>query len=374
MSRTPEDRAVAVPLAVILAFGFLVVAMAIYQTSVIPAETAETEYEHSTTVRSEFVGVADGIGTAATEGSTAPSTVTLGTTYPFGPAFVGPPAASGTLETVDLGTIRIENASYPRAENPDRRYETRGLRYTPQYTRYDVGADTWLEHGVAVRRADSGSGVALSEQQLIEGSRLSLTVLNGSLSETTSGRVTVPTRPLSADETTVEVTENVSGNLTLVAPTRLTESTWDRLLAGERTPEGNVTDVSVVEVGGTDVDEVRISLVNGSYDLNVASVAVGSGAAEPEPAYLGRRTQNQTVPDGSTVPVSVQVRDRYDNPVSGVRMNYSVDCAQSGPIRSDERGIATCEYIASGSGVETVNVSVENDAEIATRIEFDIVS
>ena len=371
MNRTPEDRAVAVPLAVILAFGFLVVAIAIYQTTVVPAETAETEYEHSTTVRSEFVGLADAIDTAATEGSTTPSTVTLGTNYPFRPAFVGPPAASGTIETVGLGVMSIENASYPGVSNPDRRYETWGLRYSPQYTRYDVGADTWLEHGIAVRRADSGSSVALSEQRLVEGSRLSVTVLNGSFSETASGRVTVPTRPLSADETTVAVTQNASGNLTLVAPTRLTESTWDRLLAAERTPEGNVTEVSVVEQEG-EADELRITLTNGSYDLDVASVAVGPGAAEPEPAYLFRRTQNQTVPTDATVPVSVQVRDRYDNPVSGVRMNYSVDCEQSAPIRSDERGIATCEYTASGSG--SINVSIENDAEIATRIEFDIVS
>ena len=372
MSRPSEDRAVAVPLAVILALGFLVVGMAIYQTSVVPAETAEVEYEHSTTVRAEFVELADAIGIAATEGSTAPSTVTLGTNYPFRPAFVGPPAASGTLETVGLDTVSIENASYPGATGPNRRYETRGIRYRPQYSRYDVGADTWIEHGIAVRRADSGSSVALSDQQLVDGSRLSLTVLDGNLSETTSGRVTVPVRPQSVDETTVEVTPNASGNLTLVAPTRLTESTWNRLLAAERTPEGNITDISVIDMGGIDVDQLRITLADGSYDLDVASVAVGSGAAEPEPAYLARRTRNQTVPDDARVPISVQVRDRYDNPVSGVRMNYSVDCEQSAPIRSDERGIATCEYITSGSGI--VDVSVENDAEIETRIEFDTAS
>lgn len=371
MDRRLDDRGAAIPLAAALAVGFVILSMAIYQATVIPAETAKTEYEHSSTVRSQFTGLAASIETAAAEGSTAPATISLGMNYPFRAAFVGPPAASGRLETVDLGGLTIENASYPETDNPDRSYVTSGIRYTPRYMEYDVGAETWLEHGIAVRRTPSGTGIGLSDQRLVDGSRLSVTLLDGDVSESATGRFTVPNRPVSTSETTVELTQNDSGNVTVVAPTRLTESTWRRLLAAERTPEGNITDISVVGRAGTDINELRIRLANGSYELAVASVAVGSGADEPEPAYLSAITQNQTVPAGYTVPVSVQVRDRYDNPVSGVRMNYSVDCEQSAPIRSDERGIATCEYEALGAG--TVDIGVESEPTITTRIEFDIV-
>jgi hypothetical protein len=361
-------------LAATLALGFLILSIAIYQVSVIPAETAQTEYEHSTTVREQFVDLSDSITTAATDGTTAPSTVSLGTEFPYRPGFVGPQRSSGSLETVGLGAVTIENASYPDSENPDREYNTTGIRYSPSYSQYDVGAETWLEHGVAVRRTGSGRGVGLSDQRLVDGSYLSLTVLNGTLSESETGPVTVPNRPVSVDETTVELTQNGSGPITVVAPTRLNESTWNRLLAAERTPKGNITAISVVERAGSETDELRMRLANGSYELDVASVAVGSGVAEPETAYLSAVTQNQTVREGSTVPVSVQVRDRYDNPVSGVRLDYSVDCAQSLPIRSDERGIATCEYEASGSGSTEITVSVDGSPDIDTRIEFNIVS
>ncbi|MFW5917366.1 MAG: hypothetical protein ACOCRD_03035, partial [Halorubrum sp.] len=61
-----DDRAVAVPLAAILAIGFLLVAAGIYQVEVVPAETAEAEYEHSADLRQSYAGLADAIDRSAT--------------------------------------------------------------------------------------------------------------------------------------------------------------------------------------------------------------------------------------------------------------------------------------------------------------------
>jgi len=366
MGRRLDNRAVAVPVAAVLALGFLVLGLAIYQATVVPAETETIEHEHSTTVSSQFAGLAESIQTTSTDGSTAPSTVRLGVQYPLRTVVVGPRQSSGTLETDTLGSVQLENASYPDTENPDRTYTTSGIRYTPSYSQYDVGAETWLEHGVAVRRADSGSGVGLSEQYLIDGSRLSLPVLSGSLSRSTTDRTTVPNRPVSVSDTTVEVTANESGPLTLVAPTRLTESTWNRLLASERTPDGQITDISVRTDPETDTGELRITLAEGSYDLDVASVAVTDRVDEPDPAYLFERTQDQTVSEGMTVPVSVELRDRYDNPVSGVRIQFSADGSELGTARSDERGAATYEYTVDGS--DTVDITAETvDPELSVE-------
>jgi len=366
MGRRFDSRAVAVPVAAVLALGFLVLGLAVYQVTVVPAETESVEHEHSTTVSSQFAGLAESIQTTATDGSTAPSTVRLGVQYPFRTFVVGPRQSSGMLETQPLGTVRLANASYPDSENPDRTYTTSGIRYTPSYSQYDVGTETWLEHGVAVRRADSGSAVGLSEQYLIADSRISLPLLNGPLSRSTSDRTTVPNHPVSVSETTVEVTANESGPLTLVAPTRLDESTWNRLLSAERAPDGQITDISVRDDPETDTGELRITLAEGSYDLDVASVGVTDRVEDPDPAYLFPRTQDQTVSEGMTVPISVEVRDRYDNPVSGVRVQFSTDGSELGTARSDERGVATNEYEVSGSG--TVDITAETvDPELSVE-------
>jgi len=364
MRRRLDNRAVAVPVAAVLALGFLVLGLTVYQATVIPAETEAIEHEHSTTVSSQFAGVADSIKTTTTDGSTSPSTVRLGAQYPFRTFLVGPGQASGTLETVPMGTVTVENASYPDTENPDRMYTTTGIRYTPTYSQYAVGAETWLEHGVAVRRADSASAVGLSEQYLVDDSRITLPTLAGSLSRSGSERTTVPNRPVSVSDTTVEVTSNESGPLTLVAPTRLDESTWKRLLASERTPDGQITDISVRDDPETDTNELRLTLAEGSYDLDVSRIAVTDRVENPEPAYLFERTPDQTVSEGMTVPVSVEVRDRYDNPVSGVRVEFSADGSELGTARSDERGVATYEYTVAGS--DTVDITAETaDPELS---------
>lgn len=355
MDRRLDNRAVAVPVAVVLALGFLILGLTIYQATVIPAETEQIEHEHSTTVSSRFAGLAESIQTTSTDGSASPSTMRLGVQYPHRTFVIGPSQSSGTLETDTLGTVQFENASFPDTNNPNRTYTTSGIRYTPSYSQYDVGAETWLEHGVAVRRADSGSAVGLSEQYLIDDSRLTLPVLAASLSRSTSDKTTVPNRPVSVSETTVEVTANESGPLTVVAPTRLDESTWNRLLSAELEPNGQITTISVRDDPETDIGELRITLAEGSYDLAVGSVGVTDRVDNPEPAYLFPRTQNQTVTDGMTVPVSVEVRDRYDNPVSGVRVNFSADDDEV--VRSDERGVATYEYEVAGSG--TVDITGE---------------
>jgi hypothetical protein len=368
MDRRFDNRGVAVPLAATLAFGFLILSMAIYQSTVVPAETAETEYEHSTTVRQQFAGLADSLNTAATDGTTEPTTVRLGARYPSRTIFVGPTQSSGVLETVPLGAVTIQNASYAAGDSLDRTYNTSGIRYESAYSRYDVGAETWLEHGISVRRTASGAGVGLSEQRLIDGSQLLVPVLSGSLSESTSGSVTVPNRPVSVDETTVEFESDGSGALTVVAPTRLNESTWKRLLAAERS-DGNVTSVSVSGDLGTEIGELQIELAAGTYELAVANVAVGSGVDDLDPAYIFPITDEQAVREGSTIPVSVQVRDTYDNGVSGVSVEFAGAGDDSQTILSDERGVATYEYEASGSGLVSVTVPGSS-----ATLNFEVVS
>ncbi|GAB7008493.1 hypothetical protein JCM31271_04360 [Halorubrum trueperi] len=378
------------PLAAVLAIGFLLVAAATYQVSVVPAETAASEYEHSVDVRESFVEAADAVDRSATDGTVAPTSVPIGPRYPFRAYFVGPAPADGRLETVGPGTIEIQNASYRWSENPDfdgpvgleREYETAGLRYEPDYAEYAIGAETRLEHGVPMRRSPSGSGIALADQSLIDGSSISLIALDGSISRSgggSAGSTTLSNRPVSVDKgTSVTVESDGSDPLTLVLPTRLDESAWNRSFRGELTENGgNVANVAVVSGGAGGADRLRVELAPGTYDLSLARVAVGDGAAEPEPEYLYPVTQNQSVRAGSTVPVSVEVRDGYDNRVTGVDVTFSVE-GENRTVTTDESGAATYEYTPSDSGSETrlltARAPTAAGVEAPVEITFTVVS
>jgi len=206
----------------------------------------------------------------------------------------------------------------------------------------------------------------LSDTVLVSGRRITLVSVDGSLSKSGSGTESLDLVPLSAPHRSVGVAGNGSRNIVLRLPTALSEERWDDLLFDQTVDNGGyVSDISVDESVGV----LTVELVpekdgeDVEYDLRMAKVGVGSGLTEEGVHYLTTEGSTElSASVGSTVPVVVQARDRYNNPVSGVSVDFDADGDISADeVRTDERGEARVTY-EPPQGVSKVRASTEGRA------------
>jgi len=148
----------------VILFGFLIVALGIFQIQVVPTENANVEFEHSQQVEDDFGDLRNDVLRAGSTGSTGSTQVRLGTRYPARTFFINPPPVSGSLETEPTGPIRVLNATVGDGDpettaNAARRAVSEGF----DCVKLKVGArslDADVERLRAVRDA-VGDGVSL---------------------------------------------------------------------------------------------------------------------------------------------------------------------------------------------------------------------
>ena len=317
MSLRGDDRAVTVQIGAVLLFATLIVAMSMYQAVVVPDQNARAEYEHGQRVQADMVDLRNAVLRTAATGASQPTSVAVGMRYPERLVFVNPPPASGTLRTGPERTLVVSNAS---ALDPDARdywngdartFSTRDLVYEPQYRGYDDAPATVYGQTVLYNRFE-GADVTLSGQSVIDGRRITLVTLAGARTATGTTTLSVDPRPLSPSTATVQTLTvgNGSGPVTLTIPTRLPAAAWDDLLADQAY-------VDAVAQNGTGAVDVALD-PGVAYELRMARIGVGPDVSPAEPHYVTK------VRDGGDDLV-VEVRDRYGNPVSGVRVNATVE-------------------------------------------------
>jgi hypothetical protein len=331
--RFREDRrAVTVQIGAILLFGIVVLSLAAYQATAVPADNERVEFNHNQEVQSDLLELRGALAPTATPSSVS---VDLGTTYPSRVLFVNPAPPGGRLATGPPRTTTLSNVEATNPETADfvdGRYavDSRAVSYDPSYNVYDEAPTTTLEGPVAVNRGGNGS-VAITGQRLVEGRTISVVVVRGDLSRAGSRPLTVDPRRVS-ETTRTEVRNATAGNLTLTVPTGLPASAWARLLADEPAVTG-------VAPAGPDAVNVSLAgLAPGTepYSLRVGVVDVTGGVPAPAPRYV-------TSPDAPTATlapgdeVTVAVRDRYNNPVAG-RLNVT---GGAGLLAGDDDGTPT---------------------------------
>ncbi|UTF52337.1 CARDB domain-containing protein [Natronosalvus rutilus] len=306
----------------VLMLGILVSALALYQVNVVPGENQEVEYEHHQTVQGQLLDVRNGLVNAP-DRRVGSYSVSLGTTYPPRSFTVNPPPSSGSLELVKANeSIRLENVT---VTDDDARYywnttelefETGGLVYQPNYNEYRNAPTVVYENSVLYNVQD-GNQATLTGQRLIDGNTIRLVTLAGNYSSSRSGTAAVDFETVSASGNAIAIESD--GNVTLEIPSTLSVEKWERLLEDES---------RVVSVdGGSGI--VQITLEDDDYQLQVAKVGLGSNAESEAdgPAYLTVVDEPRDVRVGETTRVTVEVRDRYNNPVSNVLVNASDDGA-----------------------------------------------
>lgn len=385
-------RAQSIQLGAILLFGILIIFAAGYQAFAVPGQNAGVEFDHSQQVQGELQETRGAIHITGATGSTRPATVTLGTTYPPRTLFVNPPPTSGTLETAGSNGVTIENAEAIDAETrdfwdgtPATNYETQTLRYSPNYNQLEDPPTTVYQSGILFNRFDDGTTLAVDES-FIQGNQISLVFLDGEYQESGTAAKTIEPQPLSERRNTIAV-RNTTNPISVTVPMELPNGTVGEggtvgaLLEDEMTANGG--HVTAYDCANPDpCNELTVELEQGiTYQLKMAKVGIGSGATTPGAAYVTDTSGNASaVPEGGRHPITIEARDKYNNPISGsdVRAEIETDATfagdtiQSTTATTDDNGRARFVYVppddfdtaAVGDNTETITVHVAFDGNL----------
>ncbi|MCU4753823.1 Ig-like domain-containing protein [Halobacteria archaeon AArc-curdl1] len=345
MIRRGEERAVSTIIGAVLILGILVTALALYQVNVVPDDNRAVEYEHHQGVQSQLLDVRNGLVNAP-DRRVGSYSVALGTTYPTRTFTINPPPSSGTLETVgENRTIRLENVEVEGGDVGDYwnerelEFNTSSLVYQPRYNEYRNAPTIVYENSVLYNEQNGGQA-ALSGQRLIDGNTIQLVLLEGEYSSSQSGTVAVDFETVSASSNTINLSATNNDNITIQVPSELNESVWNRLL-----------DDGATASAGAD-GYVEIELDGNSYDLQIAKVGLGSNYQDGKDgeAYLTVvDPPRSTIQQGDSTRMTVEVRDGYNNPVSGVKVNGSTDgdgTLEPTSASSNSKGQVTFQYTA----------------------------
>ncbi|WP_277543251.1 DUF7289 family protein [Haloarcula laminariae] len=347
----------------VLLFALVILLMTILQVSAVPSWNQGEEFDHSQRVQNDLELLRDDVRTAAATGRVTSESVRLGLRYPRRPFLLNPTDPSGTIETTQPGTVRVTNLTASGESGDywtgdDRTFTSRHVVYRPDYNEYDNGPTTVLENSVLYDRFGNRT-LPATEEQLINGRRITLVTVNGSLSRSATGSADIAVEPVSAPEQVTSVESE--GPVRLQLPTQLDESAWRALLADELVANGGHVYDNITVTDGDPHDTVTITLEGDrSYDLRMARVRLGSGSAEASPHYITTESAAEPAPGGARRLV-FEVRDRYNNPVSGVTVDAAVD-GGAGTVTpvdrtTDENGHAVFRYDAAEGGAATVEAT-----------------
>jgi len=290
-SMIDDNRAVSEVIGVVILFGFLIIALSMYQVEVVPQQNAETEFQHSGEVRNDLVELRAGILQAGSIDQPQYQTVQLGTTYSTRVFSINPPAPAGTIRTSDPYPITI---AYESNETEIETIPTRFIEYRPGYNELDR-SPTWYDASVLYLHArDDGGGVAVIEDQaLFEDGEVQITALQNEFRRSGTGRVTLELRP--ADSVTGDIPE---ADLVVTVPTRLSN---DEYWGGTDIPNSkySITD-------DTNDDGVyNLTLETTGSNLTVDTVGVQEApeeATQNENARIGDSSTDDSTDEGDPLP------------------------------------------------------------------------
>lgn len=369
-----DERAQAVQVGAILLFGFLIIALSIYQATVVPQQNAQVEFNAYQQATDDMVSVRDDVVAAGTGGSSASTTVKTGATYPARTIFLNPGTPAGTVSTDSAPNVTLDDVRASESEprnvqefwnTTSGAYETNRVTFTPSYNEFDGAPVTVADQGVY--RLPNSRVLPISAGSSISGNRITLVTVLGDVGA--SGRsVPVTVDPVSTATRTVTVT-GTGATFNVTVPTPVPASAWNDTVAPDVVSNPNV--LTTTPVGN---DAVRITFEGDrKYELRLAAVELraqsdASVVERPEGSYLVGLTDNGTVGVNRTSPLVTEVRDRYNNPVSGEEVTFEIlDGDASFAGGGTQRNITT-----DGNGRAPVALDPGSSGEITVEARSDL--
>jgi len=386
------DRGVSTLIGFILLFGILIVAFAIYQGLVIPEQNKQAEFDHNQEVQGQMLNLQDAIRRTGTTGVSQSVSIQVGADYPNRALGVNFAIGSGTVRTEEANpsgpnnitfenvrAVRDEVADYWNSSNPNTNlgFRTKDIVYDPQYTRYSDAPDT-VYSNTGVFNTFDAANLSIADQILIRGNQITVVAINGSLSQSKSGNgasVPVSTEPLSVATNSITIENNGQGPMNLTVPTTVPNRTvWNRSLGGQ----------DAVKSGGIAVsgNDVIIPLKNRTYSLRMAKIGVGSKTTDEDAEYIVPvDPPPRTVFNDTNHEVTVEVRDRFNNPNASTEVSATVVgdgsiSPENGDRTTDSNGQVTFNYsavAASGTGSATLVFNI-SDSEARNANDSKVVN
>ncbi|WP_148415222.1 Ig-like domain-containing protein [Haloferax sp. KTX1] len=381
MELLDSERGQAVQVGAILLFGFLVIGLSLYQATVVPQQTKATEFGAYLDASDDLVSLHNDVLATATRGVQSGVTVQTGVQYRPRAVFINPGPPTGSLTLTDSRNVTIVGADAvdgePEAvrtlwDGGEQRYESKVLRYSPDYNEFDGTPIT--VSGVSAQREAGANVVPLSGQTLISGNRITVISIDGRIGQT-STRTSLTVAPKSSATRTVTVTNESDENITLTLPVGSNATAWSRSVTAEQMEDENGRVRSITDLGdGADPTNslVRVTL-NGSYtyELRLAKVELSSSSAastvaSPEGKYLVPVTTGAAAAPGEATEVVVEARDGYNNPVEGKLIDFTVTEGDASPT---SRTITTAD---DGRAGFTFTPDADAGGPITVRAESDL--
>ena len=372
-----DERAQAIQIGAVLLFGILILFLSLYQAVVVPDQNEEIEFNHNEDLQQQLTELRSTVILMPGSTSTRAASLDLGVRYPSRAIFVNPGPASGTLRTVGTENSRV-NVTITNASAVDDAGETRdfwngtalsfetgAIEYRPGYNLYQGAPRTVYEHSVLYNAFERENVTqAVAGQTLVEGSRITVIALDGSLTENRVDTLSLDVDPISTRTRVVEL-NGTAEPVTLRMPTGMSEDEWNKTFEDELVPNGHVQDVSVSPGGPGGLGLLEVTLEAGErYQLELAKVGVGTGATGTDAEYLTDVAGNgTTLEPGDTTQLTVEARDRFNGPESGVTVTAdpSGGTFTGGDAEkvTDTEGQATYEYEAGSAGTHRINFTID---------------
>ena len=380
MSRLPDaperrDRAVSAVVGFVLIFGVLVITFSLYQAQVVPQQNSQVEFEQHQEIQQQMVELRSNIVSMQGSTSTLSTAFDLGVRYPSRTIFVNPGPASGSLRTKGASdpdvNVTLRNVTATDSENDETadfwdgtklNYSTSIIEYEPDFNRFQGGLPVVYEHSLIYNRVEDGDSVPITDQSLINGNRINLIALNGTLAESGVGAESVDLEPVSTRTRVVEV-NNKSGPITLEFASLLNASVWNETLEDQPYVESVKFNRSL----SSEFSILELKLEpNRDYELKLSKVGLGTGATDTTAEYLTEvEGAGATVLNDSTQKLTVEARDRFNGPQSGVTVEAAAERGSLSSNRkpADSDGQATFVYDPDPDSDGTYDVYFTIDSE-----------
>jgi hypothetical protein len=373
-----DERGQAIQIGAVLLFGVLIISLASYQAFVVPNQNEQVEFSHNQEVQQDMQEVRNAIVSGIGGGSAQSVTVDLGVRYPSRAIAVNPGPASGNLRTAGTAngnvSLSIDNATASGEvgdfwNGDPRTYNTGALVYRPNYNVYQNAPTTVYDSTVLANQFREANR-SVTGQRLIDGTTINLVTLNGSVGQASSGALSLDVRPVSASTRAVSISNTAGENITISIATRLSSDTWSNLLD----EEAQVKAWSHSSAGAPDgFATLNVTLKPGDYTLRMAKMGVGTSVRGEDEAYITTvEGDGSSVQNGNNQTLVAEVRDSYNNPVSGREVNFTVDGNHLGTAVTDADGRATVQYSPSSSGSKEIEANISSSPTSAQRATFTV--